>query len=230
MNFYYTFKVYEIPQHSSTDDPLAFVCLHGAGQTALSFGLLAQALHQSMKAACCVMAFDARGHDQLVSDLNGVVKETVLKGAVVLVGHSMGGAVVAKAALSGEVGGRPLVGVVVIDVVEGTALAALSGMDRVLESRPKTFKSPEAAIKWAIQSGTLRNAASARISMPSQLVQKEGRWDWRIDLATTQPYWVGWFTGLSEHFLSAKAPKLLLLAGTDRLDKTLMIAHMQGKG
>ncbi|KAJ9048065.1 Protein phosphatase methylesterase 1, variant 3 [Entomophthora muscae] len=167
--------------------------------------------------------------DQLVSDLNGVVKETVLKGAVVLVGHSMGGAVVAKAALSGEVGGRPLVGVVVIDVVEGTALAALSGMDRVLESRPKTFKSPEAAIKWAIQSGTLRNAASARISMPSQLVQKEGRWDWRIDLATTQPYWVGWFTGLSEHFLSAKAPKLLLLAGTDRLDKTLMIAHMQGK-
>ncbi|KAJ9048067.1 Protein phosphatase methylesterase 1 [Entomophthora muscae] len=168
--------------------------------------------------------------DQLVSDLNGVVKETVLKGAVVLVGHSMGGAVVAKAALSGEVGGRPLVGVVVIDVVEGTALAALSGMDRVLESRPKTFKSPEAAIKWAIQSGTLRNAASARISMPSQLVQKEGRWDWRIDLATTQPYWVGWFTGLSEHFLSAKAPKLLLLAGTDRLDKTLMIAHMQGKG
>ncbi|CAJ0913558.1 13713_t:CDS:2, partial [Entrophospora sp. SA101] len=38
-----------------------------------------------------------------------------------------------------------------------------------------------------------------------------------------------WFTGLSEKFLSARAAKLLLLAGTDRLDKPLTIAQMQGK-
>lgn len=235
--------MYEIPQDKNLEDPLTFVCLHGAGHTGLSFGLLAQSLHQAMKGECCILAYDARGHgdthnsdesdfslDRMVTDLNLVIRETVLHGSILLVGHSMGGAVAAKAAASGNVGGRLLSGVVVIDVVEGTALAALTGMDRVLESRPKAFPSPEAAIKWAINSGTLRNAASARISMPSQLVQVDAsNWRWRIDLAHTRPYWVGWFTELSNNFLTAKTAKLLLLAGTDRLDKTLMVAHMQGK-
>ena len=35
--------------------------------------------------------------------------------------------------------------------------------------------------------------------------------------------------GLSKKFLDAKGGKLLLLAGTDRLDKDLMIGQMQGK-
>jgi protein phosphatase methylesterase 1 len=39
----------------------------------------------------------------------------------------------------------------------------------------------------------------------------------------------GWFNGLSTSFLSAKVSKLLILAGTDRLDKDLTIAQMQGK-
>ena len=34
--------------------------------------------------------------------------------------------------------------------------------------------------------------------------------------------------GLSRKFLEAKGGKLLLLAGTDRLDKELMIGQMQG--
>jgi protein phosphatase methylesterase 1 len=37
-----------------------------------------------------------------------------------------------------------------------------------------------------------------------------------------------WFKGLSNKFLSSRAGKLLLLAGTDRLDKPLMIGQMQG--
>ena len=53
-------------------------------------------------------------------------------------------------------------------------------------------------------------------------------WTWRTDLAATQPYWEGWFVGLSKKFLEAKGGKLLLLAGTDRLDKELMIGQMQG--
>lgn len=52
---------------------------------------------------------------------------------------------------------------------------------------------------------------------------------WRADLASTRPFWTGWFTGLSKKFLSVKAAKLLLLAGTDRLDKVLTIAQMQGR-
>jgi hypothetical protein len=37
-----------------------------------------------------------------------------------------------------------------------------------------------------------------------------------------------WFKGLSGKFLGSRAGKLLLLAGTDRLDKPLMIGQMQG--
>ena len=38
-----------------------------------------------------------------------------------------------------------------------------------------------------------------------------------------------WFTGLSSRFLAARTARLLVLAGTDRLDKELMIGQMQGK-
>jgi len=38
-----------------------------------------------------------------------------------------------------------------------------------------------------------------------------------------------WFTGLTKCFLSIKIPKILLLASSDRMDKELTIAQMQGK-
>jgi len=47
-------------------------------------------------------------------------------------------------------------------------------------------------------------------------------------LAATKPFWEGWFVGLSKKFLEARGGKLLLLAGTDRLDKELIIGQMQG--
>jgi len=40
---------------------------------------------------------------------------------------------------------------------------------------------------------------------------------------------IGWFQGLSKSFLAARTARLLILAGTDRLDKELMIGQMQGK-
>lgn len=40
---------------------------------------------------------------------------------------------------------------------------------------------------------------------------------------------LGWFKGLSNAFLTTRAARLLVLAGTDRLDKELMIGQMQGK-
>jgi protein phosphatase methylesterase 1 len=55
------------------------------------------------------------------------------------------------------------------------------------------------------------------------------KYTWRTDLAKTQPFWQGWFVGLSNKFLTARGAKLLILAGTDRLDKELMIGQMQGK-
>lgn len=63
---------------------------------------------------------------------------------IVLIGHSMGGAVAVRAA--------PLLtnlaGVTVIDVVEGTAMDALASMQSFLRSRPKGFDSIPQAIEW----------------------------------------------------------------------------------
>ena len=42
-------------------------------------------------------------------------------------------------------------------------------------------------------------------------------------------YISGWFQGLSEKFLACECPKMLLLAGVDRLDKELTIGQMQGE-
>jgi protein phosphatase methylesterase 1 len=39
---------------------------------------------------------------------------------------------------------------------------------------------------------------------------------------------MGWFNGLSEKFLTMPNGRLLILAGTERLDKALTIGQMQG--
>ncbi|CAG7724794.1 unnamed protein product [Allacma fusca] len=52
---------------------------------------------------------------------------------------------------------------------------------------------------------------------------------WRIDLHKTEPFWQGWFKGMSSKFLSLQCPKLLMLAGVDRLDRDLTVGQMQGK-
>ena len=96
-------------------------------------------------------------------------------------------------------------------------------------------------INLSTRSRTIRSLTSARISVPSLLRQNtspsvstpksdtSSLWTWRTELELTQPYWSNWFTSLSSKFLSAKGGKLLILAGTDRLDKELMIGQMQGK-
>jgi protein phosphatase methylesterase 1 len=68
---------------------------------------------------------------------------------------------------------------------------------------------------------------------PAAIGRKNGKggskpWRWRTDLGKTQPFWEGWFTGLSKKFLTGRGGKMLLLAGTDRLDTELTIGQMQG--
>lgn len=54
------------------------------------------------------------------------------------------------------------------------------------------------------------------------------RYKWRIDLSQTEKHWSGWFKGLSSAFLSVGAPRLLLLASIDGLDRELTVGQMQG--
>jgi protein phosphatase methylesterase 1 len=220
------------------------ILLHGGGLSAMSFALAAQAIKRKAR----VVAFDFRGHGATVTTDDGDLSRDRLVGDVVrvvaalygdavpplvLVGHSLGGAIaIWTAAIHKEL---PIVGLVVIDVVEGSALDSLPHMISFLDSRPSSFFSLPRAIEWATAHGGMRNGESARVSMPAQLVERAGhsgtvRWHWRTDLRASEPYWRAWFEGMSQAFLDLKGPsKLLLLAGTDRLDTALTVAHMQGQ-
>lgn len=148
---------------------------------------------------------------------------------LVVIGHSMGGAIAARLTASRHL--ERIVGLVVIDVVEGTAMSALPYMVHWLRARPASFGSVQKAVRYVTKAGHVRNTESARLSVPPQLVRatNKDRWTWRTDLEQSERYWRGWFQGLSSLFLSVDVSKMLVLASVDRLDKHLMIAQMQGK-
>ncbi|KAK9337030.1 hypothetical protein LIPSTDRAFT_74337 [Lipomyces starkeyi NRRL Y-11557] len=156
---------------------------------------------------------------------------------VVFIGHSLGGAVVTEAVRrfsefwSPDNLPKPIIsGLVVLDVVEGSALEGLGSMRSYLASRPQYFRSLEDGIRWHVKSHTVRNTASASVSVPGIIQQDaNGRYQWITDLLLTEPFWKSWFVDLSSKFLEARSGKMLVLAGTDRLDKKLTIGQMQGK-
>ncbi|CEP11072.1 hypothetical protein [Parasitella parasitica] len=225
-----------------TNGPL-FVMHHGAGSSGLTFGVVAKHIKEFSQMECGVIAIDCRGHGAsktemfdsdfslatLSNDLINIIKETVHDDQdIILVGHSMGGSVVVNVACMKVL--KNITGVSVLDVVEGSAIDALSSMTKILSSRPKTFNSTEQAILWGIQSNTLRNLESAKLSIPALIeLTEEAKFKWITDLNKTQPFWTEWFTGLSNKFLNSGTAKLLILAGTDRLDKPLIIGQMQGR-
>ncbi|XP_034936197.1 protein phosphatase methylesterase 1 [Chelonus insularis] len=285
--------------YTAGDKGPTLVLLHGGGYSALTWAEFTKSIMSMV--ICKVLAIDLRGHGDthstddtdlsvatLAKDVGAVIDEVVRENPVVLVGHSMGGAVAVRAAEFV----KNLVGLIVIDVVEGTAMDALTSMQSFLRSRPASFNSIPQAIEWCVRSGQIRNIQSAKISVPGQIkntqsnklathdikdllasstphnddnlsvsIEREDvipedqvienksindesemqpptsnelssemkKYVWRIDLAKTEKHWSGWFKGLSAAFLNVPAPKMLLLAGVDRLDRELTVGQMQGK-
>lgn len=224
---------------AGTEGPVVF-CLHGGGYSGLSFALAASKIKEKAR----VVSMDLRGHGKtytqndvdlsiqmLCSDVFSVLKTMYgdAPPAIVLVGHSMGGAVAVHVAANKSL--PRLAGLVVVDVVEGTAMASLIHMQKILSNRMQHFSTPEKAIEWSVKSGSLRNIDSARVSIPSTLKYDDSKkcYTHRARLEETEQFWRGWYEGLSEKFLSSPVPKILLLAGTDRLDRALTIGQMQGK-
>lgn len=372
----------EIEQNLSTSQQLelysripTLVTLHGGGYSALTWAQFSKHINEHCQ--CRILAIDLRGHgdskttDDNQMDINTLVQDVILithelhrlcgfpeTPKLVLIGHSMGGAIAVKCASKCVESLPSLAGFVIIDVVEGTAKDALPQMLSVIKTRPTKFPSVNNAIEWSVRSGMAKNSDAARVSMPGNLVniatghlaihdiednkstminkqsqdededkkrlqsnlkkhkfhisvdqlirsgppeglshnfstlpplpriaalrsgsfdhkdvlkeekeedqgqqqqqEKEERnkmnekedeqkekandeyklpptvestgYSWRTNLAKTQPYWNDWFEGLSSEMLTAPVQgKFLLLAGIDRLDKTLTIGQMQGK-
>uniref|UniRef100_A0A3P8S8E6 Protein phosphatase methylesterase 1 n=1 Tax=Amphiprion percula TaxID=161767 RepID=A0A3P8S8E6_AMPPE len=246
--------------------------LHGGGHSALSWAVFTVSV--------IIITSDTKvknpedlSADTMAKDIGKVVEALYGENPppIMIIGHSMGGAIAVHTAAANHI--PSLLGLCVIDVVEGTAMDALNSMQNFLRSRPKTFKSLENAIEWSVKSGQIRNIESARVSMGGQVkkceestsspgvsnsigegiieeeedeeaeeesnkkrmkeddqeIKKESIFTWRVELSKTEKYWEGWFRGLSALFLTCSVPKLLLLAGVDRLDKDLTIGQMQGK-
>jgi len=287
-----TFHYYK----KGTDGPL-IVAIHGGGYSGLTWALLADDIVKKIE--CRVLAVDLRGHgntitndednlslNQLANDIKNMIDRIYdyALPPIILVGHSLGGAVAVETATMIE----NLVGLCVIDVVEGTALESLSSMQSLLRSRPSGFKTIQQAIQWGYRGGSTHNIEAARVSMPGQIKNIESgklaaeetdispeddhatgdatprtfatansineeeetgngsetsyvpakispskpvpnKYTWRIDLSKTEPYWGGWFKGLSQKFLNVSVPKILLLANIFGLDTTLTVGQMQGK-
>ncbi|KAM0258365.1 hypothetical protein ACHAQJ_003840 [Trichoderma viride] len=244
---------YHVYLNSPVDKGPLYVMHHGAGSSGLSFAVVGSEIRKRLPNAG-ILAVDCRGHgsttapdgealdlrlDTLSSDLFAMVEATKTQMGwpelppIVLVGHSLGGAVVTDLAMTKKLG-TSLLAYAVLDVVEGSAMDALQSMQTYLSTRPGGFATVESGIDWHIRTRTVRNSVSARASVPALLVWDESRdvsrpWRWRTNLAATQPFWEDWFVGLSKKFLGARGGKLLLLAGTDRLDTELTIGQMQGK-
>ena len=89
------------------------------------------------------------------------------------------------------------------------------------------FKDNKAVTSQVAESSLSVETGATAVSTVTD-TDKRG-YTWRIDLATTESHWKGWFQGLSSLFLSSPVPKVLILAGTDRLDKELTLGQIQGK-
>ena len=229
--------------------PILF-CLHGAGHSALSFSLLA-----SLSNNYRVISYDFRAHGfnisqpeedlsmaTLVSDTEKVllkINELFPKENIIVLGHSLGGAVAVKTCVNifktefNQDLYKKIQGLIVIDVIEGSALEALPYMKSVIENKQKEFNNINDAISY-MASTQIRNLESCRISIPPLLKQvknEKGKkvFTWKTDLFKTEKFWEDWYKDLSKQFLGIKVPKALILTDTNELDTPLTVGHMQGK-
>ena len=227
------------------------ICLHGAGHSGLSFAPLAL-VNKNYR----VISFDFRGHgyntmsqgddlseENLIKDTISVlnyINEKYPLDNIIVIGHSMGGSVATKTCeeiFKNQDKYKDLYdkiqGLMVIDVVEGTAMEALPFMENIVNNRPETFPSIEKGIEYMFRSGTIKNLQSAKISVPPLLeeidINGKKMFKFKTNLMASKKYWNDWFIGLTKSFLSIKVPKTLMLAGIERMDKDLTIAQMQGK-
>ena len=242
-------KQIPIYYNNTNKGPILF-CLHGAGHSALSFSLLAE-LSNNYRLA----SYDFRAHAYnttqpeddlsmatLVADTEKALlklSELFPKENIIILGHSLGGAVAVKTCVhifktefNKDLYDK-IQGIIVVDVIEGSAMEALPYMKSVIEKKQKEFNNVNEAISY-MSNTQIRNLQSCRISIPpllKQIKNSKGKkvFTWKTDLFKTEKFWDDWYKDLSKLFLGIKIPKALILTDTNELDTPLTVGHMQGK-
>ncbi|KAJ6633095.1 Protein phosphatase methylesterase 1 [Pseudolycoriella hygida] len=187
----HTFRVYLSMPPQERSVPL-IVLLHGGGFSALTWSLFVNEITAIIHCQC--MAIDLRGHgdtqtineddlsaETLAADVSNVLHAMYPENApqIMIVGHSMGGAICVHISHLRLI--PTLLGCVVIDVVEGTAMEALASQGQHIS---KAFNTPSNGgmcslrpqlslsncLSFSIRSGQIRNIESAKVSMPGQVV------------------------------------------------------------
>ena len=177
-------KTIPIYYNNTNKGPILF-CLHGAGHSALSFSLLS-AISNNYR----LVSYDFRAHAfnttqpeddlsmaTLVADTEKVllkIIELFPKENIIILGHSLGGAVAVKTCVNifktefNKDLYNKIQGLIVVDVIEGSAMEALPFMKSVIEKKQKEFNSVNEAISY-MASSQIRNLESCRISIPPLL-------------------------------------------------------------
>ncbi|KAF9918420.1 Protein phosphatase methylesterase 1 [Linnemannia zychae] len=260
------------------------VLIHGAGHCARSFALVAQALHATpiLNLNARILCPDLRGHGETTSDdqtnldvehlaqdlenlLLSLYGDNVGRyldknGKVVgqgppnihLIGHSMGGSIVTQVAFRNRV--PNISSLFVLDMLESNLQGAANAIRRWCEARPPVCKTISQAIQWGVESGTVRNVLSARVSFPGMIVYDPtalipppsdsnpnphhvqeptmGGFVWRTDLLASEEHWPTWYVGQNHKLLSlvsASIPKMLILSEYSKLDTELSAAYLMGR-
>ena len=240
-----TIPIY-ISKNSNVHGP-NIICFHGAGHSALSFSLLS-----SLSKNYRIISYDYRNHgynkmepkndlsiETLINDSEKVllkINELFPKDTMIILGHSLGGGVAVKTCkhiLKTEFNKDlydKIQGLIVVDVVEGSAKEAIPFMMKVVNNKQKEFNNIEEAIKY-MNNTQIKNIESCNVSIPPLLFynKNNNKYEWKTDLEKTEKFWEDWYKNLSNEFLSIKTPKNLILNDTSELDTPLTIGHMQGK-
>ena len=178
----------------------------------------------------------------LVSDTEKVllrINKLFPKENIIVLDHYLGGSVAVKTCVNifktefNQDLYTKIQGLIVIDVIEGSAMEALPYMKSVIEKKQNEFNTVNEAISY-MASTQIRNLESCRVSIPpllKQIKNAKGKkvFTWKTDLFKTEKFWEDWYKDLSKQFLEIKVPKALILTDTNELDTPLTVGHMQGK-
>lgn len=220
-----------------SDSGICLIFLHGAGSSKETWHNQIKQLRNHF----LLLAPDMRSHGEsslsddlslnlLVADIAEIVnafQELIGTRKIVLVGHSVGGAIAVHVASKNAF----ISGVVVLDLIEETALESLVHMRGVIESWPSSFADISDCIRWSTDMRRPQSVISAEVSIPPlvRFNSKISQYEWVTSLVAHERDWEGWFVDFDSAFLALHVPHCMLLASAERLDGKMCAAHMQGK-